>query len=227
MNVERRMSNEEIEQNDAEQSEGVVPTEEFGSEEANTEEYTLGTTKEPMGKGSVVMFVILAVAGAGTYFMYARTGPQTASAADPKAQQVISQFMTNRDKNLGTMKKMLQDTETVVKQFLNYPSVKQVPLSGLAGNPFRMMVAKTPEKPHLDEEAAKKKREEERQAARAAANNLLLQSVMSSGARKSCMINNTLYTEGEKVDSFLIEKISSDGVIVRTGIYRFNVPIQR
>jgi len=221
------MSNEDTEQNDAEQSEGEGPAENFGAEEANTEEYTLGTTKEPMGKGSVVMFVILAVAGAGTYFMYARTGPQTANAADPKAQQVINQFMTDRDKNLGTMKKMLRDTEVVVKQFLNYPSVKQVPLSGLVGgNPFRMMIAKAPENPHLDEETAKKKREEERAAARAGANNLLLQSVMSSGAHKSCMINNTLYTEGEKVDSFLIEKISSDGVIVRCGVYRFNVPIQ-
>lgn len=222
------MSNEDIEQNDQDTTDSEAPPDNFGAEEANTEEYTLGTSKQPMGKGSVVMFVILAVAGAGTYFMYARTGPQTANAADPKAQQVINQFMTDRDKNLGTMKKMLRDTEAVVKQFLNYPSVKQVPLSNLVGgNPFRMMIAKVPENPHLDEEAAKKKREEERAAARLAANNLLLQSVMSNGARKSCMINNTLYTEGEKVDSFLIEKISSDGVIVRSGVYRFNVPIQR
>jgi hypothetical protein len=221
------MSNEDIEQNDSENSDGEAPPENFGAEDTSTEDYTLGQAKQPMGKGSVVMFIVLAAAGAGTYLMYAKTGPQTANAADPKAQQVITQFMSNRDKNLGNMRQMLQDTEARVKQFLNYSSIKQIPLSALSGNPFRMTIAKAPETPHLDEEAAKKKREEERQAARTAANALLLQSIMSSGARKSCMINNTLYTEGEKVDSFVIEKINSDGVIVRCGIFRFNVPMQR
>jgi hypothetical protein len=221
------MSNEDIEQNDNENADGDAPPENFGGEDTSTEDYTLGQAKQPMGKGSVVMFVMLAAAGAGTYLMYAKTGPQTANAADPKAQQVITQFMSNRDKNLGNMRQMLQDTEARVKQFLNYSSIKQIPLSALSANPFRMTIAKSPEKPHLDEEAAKKKREEERQAAKTAANGLLLQSIMSSGAKKSCMMNNTLYTEGEKVDSFVIEKINSDGVIVRSGVYRFNVPMQR
>jgi hypothetical protein len=223
------MSNEETEHNDAEQSEGEGPAENFGAEEANTEEYTLGTTKEPMGKGSVVMFVILAVAGAGTYFMYARTGPQTANAADPKAQQVINQFMSDRDKNLGTMTATVSRGTFLVKQFLNYhPSLNQIPLSDLVGgNPFRMMIAKAPENPHLDEEAAKKKRAEEKAAAKAAAESLLLQSVMSSGTHKSCMINNTLYTEGEKVDSFVIEKITPEYVIIRNGVAGFKLSIQR
>ena len=41
------------------------------------------------------------------------------------------------------------------------------------------------------------------------------------------MINNALYTEGQQIDAFTIEKISANGVIVRSGIYRFNVPMQR
>src|SRR4051794_12979758 len=104
---------EELEQNDQDSTQSEASADNFGGEEGATEEYSLGTDRQPMGKGSVVMFVILAVAGAGTYFMYARTGPQSANAADPKAQQVISQYMSDRDKNLGNMRKMLKDTETV------------------------------------------------------------------------------------------------------------------
>jgi hypothetical protein len=194
-------------------------------------EFTGAQAKQPMGKGSVAMFILLAAAGAGTYFMYARTGPQSASAAaDPKAQAVISQFMSDRDKNLGTMRKMLRDTEAVVKQFLNYPSVKQVPLSGLTANPFRMVAASaaTPsENPKKEEEREKKLREEERLAVLKSVNALQLQSVMHSDKRKACMINNTMYGEGEMIESFTIEKISPNSVIVRNGSYRFELRMQR
>jgi len=217
---------EEIEHNDQDNPE--ASEENYAVPDEGGEEFTLGVERKPMGKGSVAMFIILAIAGAGTYMMYARTGPQSASAAgDPKAHQVITQFMSDRDKNLGTMKKMLQDTEGIVKEFLNYPSVKQIPLGSLSGNPFRMVIANAPDNTHKDEEADKKKREEERATALAAANQLRLQSIMSSGAKKSCMINNALYTEGQEIDSFTIEKIKSDGVIVRMGTFRFNVPMQR
>jgi hypothetical protein len=186
--------------------------------------------KQPIGKGTVAMFVILALAGAGTYFMYLRTGPQTATAAvDPKAQQVISKYMTDREKNLAGMKKMLRDTETVVKQFLKYPSVQQVPLADLTGNPFRITPSgeQTTASVNLDLDREKKKREEERLAVLRAVNNLQLQSVMSGGLRSSCMINNALYTEGQQVEQFTVEKVSPNSVIVRHGSYRFELKMQR
>jgi hypothetical protein len=188
--------------------------------------------KQPLGKGTVAMFFILALCGAGTYFMYIRTGPQSASAAvDPKAQQVITKYMTDREKNVAGMKKMLRDTEAVVKQFLKYPSVQQVPIGDLTGNPFRITPpddgSKTLATGGLDADREKKKREEERAAVAKAVGALQLQSVMSFGARKSCMVNNTLYTEGQQVEAFTIDKITNDGVIVRSGQYRFELRIQR
>lgn len=220
------MSNDEIDQTD--QDESAEPAESFdlaGDEAA----YVTGEPKKPLSKGSVAMFVVLAAAGAGTYLMYARTGPQTASAAtDPKAQRVIKEYMTGRDKNFLAMQKMLRDTEAVVEQFLNYPSVKQIPLSALSANPFRLVdplpdaAAARP-----DDAKDKKRREEERVAILKAVNNLQLQSVMSGGARKSCMVNNALYTEGQQVDAFTIEKITNNSVIVRNGTYRFELRMQR
>jgi len=41
------------------------------------------------------------------------------------------------------------------------------------------------------------------------------------------MINNTLYQEGQQIDSFIIEKIAPAGVIVKSGTYRFELKMQK
>jgi hypothetical protein len=41
------------------------------------------------------------------------------------------------------------------------------------------------------------------------------------------MINNALYTEGQTVEGFLVEKIAPNTVIVRNGQYRFELRMQR
>jgi hypothetical protein len=229
------MSDDELEQNEQDSGDGGGSG--GGGDESYDEAadggvdsaFVVAGEKQPLSKGTVAMFVILAVAGAGTYFMYVRSGAQTAAAAtDPKAQAVIKQFMTERDKNAVAMKKMLTDTESIVRQFMNY-RVQQIPLSGLAANPFRI-AAPPAEDGHLsraDEEAQKRKREEERVAILKAVNALQLQSVMHSDSRKSCMINNALYLEGQQVESFTIEKIAPNCVVVRNGQYRFEIRMQR
>lgn len=223
------MSNEdEINQDEQTDAESEAPAfDQSGDESA----YIASEARQPLSKGSVAMFVVLAAAGAGTYFMYARTGPQSASAAtDVKAQQVIKQYMTERDRNVVAMQKMLRDTESVVQQFLSYPSVKQIPLANLSGNPFRLTEIAPVDPnaaPKVDDAREKKRREEERVAVLKAVNALQLQSVMHSDARKACMINNTLYTEGETVETFTIEKISPGSVVVRNGSYRFELRMQR
>lgn len=229
------MSDDELEQN--EQDAGGAGGGDGGGDDAYDESadggvdsaFVVSGEKQPLSKGTVAMFVILAVAGAGTYFMYVRSGAQAAAAAtDPKAQAVIKQFMTERDKNAQAMRKMLTDTESIVRQFTNY-RVEQIPLSGLAANPFRMSAAPAEDGQlsKADEEARKRKREEERVAILKAVNGLQLQSVMHSDSRKSCMINNALYTEGQQVESFTIEKIAPNCVIVRNGQYRFEIRMQR
>lgn len=224
------MSEDELEQNDDQAGDADASAEETYEGEAGVDSaFVVTGEKQPLSKGTVVMFVILAIAGCGTYYMYSRSSTQTAqAAADPKAQAVIKQFMTERDKNAAALKKTLTDTESFVRQFLN-SRVQQVPLSGLHANPFRTAPA-TPDEggpSRLDEEAQKRKREEERVAILKVVNGLQLQSVMHSDARKSCMINNALYTEGQTVETFLVEKIAPNTVIVRNGQYRFELRMQR
>jgi hypothetical protein len=190
--------------------------------------FVVAEERKPLSKGTVAMFLILSAAAAGTYFMYVRTGGQAANAAsDPKAQQVINQFMSDKDRNLVTMQKMLRETESVVQQFLSYPSMTQVPLKDLKSNPFRVGPATSDKPTGADEAKEKKKREEERVAALKAVQGLQLQSVVVSDSRKACMVNNTLYTEGQQVDAFTIEKIGPNSVIVRKDVYRFELRMQR
>jgi hypothetical protein len=224
------MSTQQFEQDDQQKPDDAqdqAPEQEeesFNPDEAVDSAFMVPKEKQPLSKGTVAMFVILAIAGAGTYLMYLRTGPQSASAAtDPKAQQVIKQFMNDRNKNPAALQKMLEYTESVMKQFRNYPSVNHVPLSS---NPFKMASESGQKPTPADDSRERKQREEEKAAIAKAAAELQLQSVMHSDKNKSCMINNTLYREGQQIDAFTIEKISPHTVIVRSGIYRFQLSMQ-
>src|SRR5678815_2075191 len=139
--------------------------------------------------------------------MYMRQGPAIAAAASTpeaqKAEQTINTFLTSGPDGIKMMHSMLKDTEKVVKQFLEYPSVTQIPLSNLHTNPFQAKAPKADGKPaDPDEKALERQREQEKLAARKASEELKLQSIIYSGARKACMINGTLYKEGEQVEQF-------------------------
>jgi hypothetical protein len=189
--------------------------------------------KQPMSRSTLVMFVILIVGAAGLYVMYRKAGPRSAGAAtvaDPidPAKQTITTFLSGGDANVRNMEKLLHNTEKVVQQFVNYPKVTQIPLSDLRTNPFRQhaVVTKTDDRP-TSEMMQKKQREEQRLANLKAVQMLQLQSIMFSETRKACMINNSLYREGQSVDNFSIEKISPSSVIVKNGLDRFELRMQR
>jgi len=188
-------------------------------------EFVSTEEKKPATTQYVVLGSLLLIAPVVIYFMYNRNGPTPAAAAaanqPSEAQQTVKTFLDNGEDGMKLMRQMLQSTEKVVKNFLNHQT-PQVPLSDLKTNPFRVT------KPAADdsEAAGKKKHEEERQAMLKAVGNLNLQSIMS-GKRGACMINNTLYTEGQQVGQFTVEKISPGVVIVKSGQYRFELKMQK
>jgi hypothetical protein len=198
---------------------------EGGDGEYVSEESSTGAKKpSPL----IAVGLVLALAGGG-YLWKTHSGPASAAAAEAEADeasQTVSKFLDGGTKNVAMMEKMLRDTEKVVQQFLNYPSMKQVPLADLHTNPFRFRVENADTgKPNESEAAAKRRREEERQAVLKAVGDLNLQSVIN-GAHKSCMINNTLYTEGEQINGFIVEKINPGTVVVKNGVYRFELRMQ-
>lgn len=181
----------------------------------------------PKGAGSMLLFGLVIAAGAATYFMYWKTGPQSAAAATAESKEAtttIKQFLSDGHVSLRAMEEMRRNTENVVRRFQEHPSMTQVPLSALKTNPFRM-TAPVPAA-DISEAAAKRRREQEREAAVKAVQLLALQSVIVS-ERPACMINKTLYTEGQQIDIFVIEKISKNSVIVKANGFRFELKMTK
>lgn len=174
---------------------------------------------------AALLLLLVLVAGAGAYFMYFRKGPAPAAAAPAgaaTADQTITQFLNSGSQNIKQMQEMLRNTEGIVQQFRSYPGMRQVPLSQLQTNPFRFG---NPADNAAGPPVANS-REQERNQAIKAVRQLVLRSIMHSGTHRACMINDQLYMEGQQVDQFTIERITPDSVIVRTGVYRFELKMQ-
>src|SRR3712207_954428 len=100
---------------------------------------------------------------------------------------------------------------------------KQVPADDLKANPFRLNPLAPAASPEDENEAtarrlAAMKAEQERKVLEAAGA-LNLQSIIK-GRRKACMINNSMYTEGQQVEDFTIESIESHSIVLVQGEYR-------
>lgn len=185
--------------------------------------------KQSVSRGTLALFGVIIAAMGGLYFMHIRNGPSAAEAATAETQaanETINQFLTSGDQNIKKMQALIKDTEKIVAQFMQYPSMKQVPLSDLKTNPFRFLTKKA-DAASPSETDNKRRKEEERQAVLKAVQELQLQSIMHSEKSKACMISNTLYQEGQQVESFTIEKINQKSVIVKNGTYRFELKMQR
>ena len=188
----------------------------------------LGEPKKKLSRNGITFIGIILAAGAAIAFMTLRGGPRPASASTvtPVAASTdsrIATFLIGGSANIQAMQDMLRHTEKVVRQFMSYPATTQIPLGDLKTNPFRQAEARLAP---ADIEAAQKRREAERGAALKAVQGLQLQSILFSDVRRACMINGTLLTEGQELDSFTIDKISAASVIVRTGAYRFELKMQ-
>lgn len=194
-------------------------------------EFVYEEQKKPGGKGLLFLLGLLAVAGGGLYLMSLRAGPSKA-AANPEvesANKTISQFLSKGQDNVKAMESMLRDTEKIVRQFLAYPSVTQVPLEELKTNPFRHQASadRTADASRQQLDAERRRREEERQRVLQAVQSLQLRSIIHSGTRRACLVNNTLYLEGQTVEGFLVEKINPGSVIVKQDAYRFELRLQQ
>lgn len=182
-----------------------------------------GETKKPINKTSLILFGIIAIGGVGLYFMHLKTGPQSATAAPADtANKTINQFLSGGKSNVKLMEIALRDTQKLVQQF-NHPHVKQVPLGELQTNPFRVTAGSE----DGDDLTAKRKLAEQRQVVLKAFQTLQLQSIMYGEKNRSCMINNSLYREGQQVNGFVIEKITKDNISVKQDEWRFDLKMAK
>jgi hypothetical protein len=182
-------------------------------------------------RGGVVILLLIAVAAGGAYLMYAKGGPRVARAATPEAaaaQAEISAFLAGGSKDIAGMQDLLRDTEKVVRQFLDYPAVRQVPLSQLRTDPFRLTTAAASAATSAEASLAEARRahEQARAAALARAQKLKLQSVMMGRGKPVAMIDGRAVSVGDTLDNgILVEQIRPGAVVIRDGNFRFQLQL--
>jgi hypothetical protein len=195
--------------------------------EADSSEY-IGEPPPGRSRAPILLLLLVVVLGGVAYFMYFKRVPQEATAAvqdssTQVARHTIDQFLTSGDDNIKQMEQLLQNTEKVVQQFRRYPSITQVPLSELKDNPFLYATAVADTSSDDSEAVLQRRRAEERQRVQRAVQQLQLQSIMHSDTSRACMINNSLYTEGQQIEQFTIDRITPEAVVVRSGPYKFEL----
>lgn len=185
------------------------------------------TAKAKSQSGSNVLLALLLAGAAYTYFVYVKTGPQTASAAIRQpavANATVRSFVASAPYSQKNMERLLKSTQKSVTHLTGFQNVRQIPLADLRTNPF----AADSSPDSLQTGVAVKTRfDQQRQSALRAVQSLQLQSVYVDDKNRSCVINNGMYAEGQQVDQFTIESIATGSVVVRTGAFRFELRAQR
>jgi len=183
--------------------------------------------KKSSNAGILGVVGLLALLGAGVYFFFLKNGPQSATAAtadQASASATINEFLHNSG-NAKLMEQTLHNTEKVVQEFQTHAHKTQVPVEELSTNPFRMKLPK-PDADIADVVPSKIREDEERKRIITEANALELQSVVRGG-HSACLVNNSLYHEGETIGSFTIEEIRPKSVIVKQGKLKFELTMKK
>jgi hypothetical protein len=207
-------------------------TEDGGLTEAMTgsEEFYVESGKKPGARPGALVALLLAVAAGGAYFLYFKQGPATAKAASAAAsptltaRKTIDEFLSGGGKDIVAMEQMLKNTENVVKQFLAYPSMTQVPLADLRTNPFRFA---PPETQQNSDNENRRLKDEARNRAIRAVSELQVESIMTSSSGGTAIVNGKFVRPGDQIEGFRVEAIRAGSVIVRDEQFRFELRLAR
>lgn len=215
---------------EAEGAEGHEGTTEVPLEEGFVEE------KSTTGRNAGMLLAGFALLGAGViYFMRVKTGPDAANANPTKqvveANTTISDFLKDGNQNIKKMHDLLLDTKKFVTIFKTHESKPQVKADDLMTNPFQFAKPKA----DLTEEQKEALRLEEERKQHELEKRRFLETVSSvklgfilTGKKKSCMINQKMYTEGQDIgDGVLVKTISPDGVTLARGEYEALVSVKK
>lgn len=195
------------------------------------EEFLVESEGKPGTRPGALIALLIAVVGGGGYLLYSRqghapAGAAVATAATPAAtaRKTIDEFLSSGGKDIVAMEQMLRNTESVVKQFLAYPSMTQIPLEDLRTNPFRFSEPEAPKPGGTDE---RRQRDEARQRALRAVSELRVESLMTNGAGGTAIINGKFVRPGDAIEGFVVEAIRPGSVIVRDDSFRFELKLGR
>jgi preprotein translocase subunit SecG len=174
---------------------------------------TVETKKKTVRKSTYCLVALFVVGLLCLLFMIKKTSPQQAKAAavdspEAKIEAAISQLT-----GIGT--DPCGGVNGIVHKFDLLTNFQQVKLNELQKNPFEKDVfignIDLDKQKNNDDAALFRQRQLAKQA-----KNVKLLSIISSGAKRCCMINNKILYEGDSVKDFKITQIGSDFVKIES-----------
>jgi len=183
--------------------------------------------KQTLSQGILYLLLLLAIGGGGTYLMYKRQGPAAASAASVEtaaAQQTINNFLTTGPNGIKMMEEMLHNTQKIVQQFWNIQR-SAGPLEFSTHQPVPLRQSRAERKGRRGCSEKEEGRRTHGRHARVAEPDPAIDHPQRRP--QGLHDQHTLYLEGQQVDPFTIEKITPNSVVVKTGVYRFELRMQK
>jgi hypothetical protein len=157
----------------------------------------------------------------GVYLFGLRQKPQEASAEEKAIEAQVDTALAklvSADRK-AQAEKLFKDTENMVQAFYEYPAKQQVAADDLNKNPFYCFGTEADNKDADDKNKTKAQLEKELRRKVAL---LELQSVLQSTGGSKCLINGEIFATGQKViDTFNIQSISPDSVVLMAGEHEF------
>ena len=189
-------------------SEGAESSDPSGSQEY----LTVAASSANLRKSTILVAILIGIGLVALGLMIHKTRPQAASAQQAQDEQTKIEAAISRI--TGGSTEVSGGIDTVVEKFHEFSDVVQVKVNELVKNPFEVegYMKEIKNEGAIDENPAVQAALIRRQRLQKQASTLRLLSVMRSDGGNSCMINDEILRQGDKIEELTVTRIGSNFV---------------
>ncbi len=168
---------------------------------------TVATSKKDVRRSTMIVVILVVVGLLGLLFMIHKTKPKTASAK--QAQEEQAKIEKAIGQLTGASTEMVGRMDEIVDKFYQFSDVLQVKVNELSKDPFQ-----TEGNSDSLQGTVVVTQDSQAQSGlmRQRAGSLKLLSVMRSDDGNSCMINDEILRQGDRIEDFTVARIASNSV---------------
>ena len=185
-------------------------------QEGGSDEFMFEEEKKPINRNVIALLLIVLVGGGGLYVMYNRGGLGSQKPMATPGDQAAMEWLGGASKELGEMRRSLDETRRMVRMFDRIGKRPQVAVSELKSNPFVLMQSAGPQIVETGASGPDMEKLRKQVLAMEDMKGLHVQSVMAAGPNSSCVINKTVLRVGQQIVSgkteFTIERVEASRI---------------
>lgn len=173
---------------------------------------TVAANSRNLRRSTIFVIVLFCIGLAGLWLMIRKTTPQAASAQRSRDDEI--RIETAISELTGVSSEMTSRMDEIVQKFYEFSDVVQVKVSELVKNPFQVegCMQELKDQIVVADDSETQAELIRRQRLQQRARNLRLLSVMRAENGRSCMINDQILREGDKIEDFTVAQIGSNSV---------------